>query len=194
MPAETRYMRNASTTVNGLTAYELGATRTANPTSVYISAAGNLTAYWGIRVWKRSSDGVETEITGGTPVAVVRRSADGAGLQNAAWSCPETPLNPTDSIVVRLYIRLGTGAWTEKAAFTTERLGTTILNAATWTVYLYTGRAYDVDFDITYAPFYWGTSTYDSRIENFTWGVFPSIPTRLNPAIPALSRAYHRKL
>jgi hypothetical protein len=193
MPAETRYMRSDTWTVNGLTAYKLGTTQSTGPPEVYIGATGELTAYWGIRVWKRSSAGVETEITGGTPVAVVSRSSDGDGLQNATWSCPETPLNPTDSIVVRLYIRLGTGAWTEEVVFTTEQLGTTILNAATWTVYLYTNRTYDRDFDITYAYFRWGASTYNSRIANFTWGVLGVFP-RLNPAIPALSRAYHRKL
>jgi hypothetical protein len=165
MPAETRYMRSDTWTVNGLSAYKLGLEQTTTEVKVDVSSDAPM---WGIRVWKRSAAGVETEITGGTPVAIVVRTATDSGIQSNTWSCPETSLNPTDAIVVRVYIFDGEN-WQLAATFITEQLNASKLNAATWTVYYYTVYS-------TYllkASFYFGTSHYNSRIENFQWTPAP---------------------
>lgn len=180
MPVETRYFRSDQQTVNGLTAYILGITESALERSAYQYSTVSY-FQWGIRVWKRASDGTETEITAGTPVATVARTEVGEGMQSNTWTCPATSLQPTDAIVVRVYIYRD-GAWYLAATFITEQLNAQSLDAATWTVYYYTSI-------ITYGTgfrglFYWGiftrTSPYNSRIAGFTWTEYaPPVARRI---------------
>ena len=169
-------MRGDQHTVNGLTAYILGTTQSNTEQNSLIEKSGwgtgGKTVNWGIRVWKRDSGGGETEITGGTPVAQVSRNAAGEGIQSNTWACPEISLATTDSIVVRVYAEIvGQVAWTVQATFTTEQLGAVVLSNVSWTVYYYV--KYDTSTSLfgsyTKGWFYWGTSTYNSRIGNFTW-------------------------
>jgi len=189
MPAETRYFRTDSWTVNGVTYYKLGLTQTASSKMSRAEKSGDVRAAgvsWGIRVWKRTADGVETEITAGEPVAVVSRTASGSGIQSATWTCPQTSLASTDSIIVRVYGRWGTDPWfliapwpattPPYAEFTTEQLGAQSLDAATWTVYYWTYLTYEPARDITGMRFYWDSSSYQSRIENFSWTPAPPPP------------------
>ncbi len=184
---ETRYMRGDQHTVNSLTAYDLETTQSSTSQNTLIetagsSSSGNNTVTWGIRVWKRASGGTETEITSGTPVAQVTRSAAGSGLQNNTWTPTSTSLELTDSIVVRVYAQI-TGsesvAWTEQATYTTEQLGAYTLDATAWSVYYYTDYTTNASGGpsgrYTRGRFYWGTSTYDSRITSFEWSPPPTI-------------------
>jgi len=76
---------------------------------------------WEIRVWRRTAQGDNKEITSGEPVAVVERSQRGGGLQSATWTCPEIVLSPTDSIIVRgLHV---VRRWLELAARWNARVG-----------------------------------------------------------------------
>lgn len=164
--SEIRYMRGNTTTVNNLTAYQLSTNQSDTAKYNTYGGYGSCSVWWGIRVWERSSAGTETEITGGTPVALVSRSTSGEGIQSATWNCSETSLNTTDAIVVRVYIKVGANWSSAVATFITEQLGATKLDSATWTVYYYTKRYCTT---ATVGFFYWGTTTYNSRIENFTW-------------------------
>ncbi len=139
----------------------------------------------GVRVWKMSNTTVETEITLGTPIATVAIPGGTSTLSNT-YVCPATVLVVTDSIVVRVYKQDG-GAWTnlvtdigEPITFMTEDLNTTILNLATWTVYY--AFWYDVGADDV--RFRWGTAVYNSRITNFTYGVFAKAKAGLHPSKP----------
>jgi hypothetical protein len=101
----------------------------------------------GIRVWKRSADGTETEITGGTPVA----QADLTNLQDqtlneitGTWTITSPiPLDPTDRLVVRVYI--GAIGWTQLLdsmreyylVWVSDPLNATQINPSTITVYYY---------------------------------------------------------
>jgi len=183
MTSETRYMRSDQHTINGLTAYKLEITQTSSSVTVSDGYVGDwLDASWGIRVWKRTSSGVETEITNGTPQAVVSRGSEGSGIQSATWVCPQTPLNATDSIVVRVYIRVT--SWVLKATFTTQQLNASQLDSVTWTVYYWTQLIWSRIPDefgewwyITAASFRFGNSTYNSRIINFSWSSGPPPPS-----------------
>ncbi len=160
---EVRYMRGVQNevTVNGLTTYYLGLTQSDTPRNFY---SGNReTLYTGMRVWVRDSSGNEVEVTGGTAEAVVVRDSDGADIQTITWNCPQTLMNPTDSVVVRIYQERNVNPPTSLAAtFTTEQLGATQLDPVTWTIHYYTQRGF---FNILA----WGTTTYNSRIEGFTY-------------------------
>ncbi len=179
--SETRYLRNSTSTVNGLSAFELGTSQTSTSTSTtHTSSTGNgnqnLVVYFGIRVWERSSSGVETEITSGSPVAQVSRSIDGSGIQSSIWTPPTIDLTNTDSLIVRVYIQTGTQGWNQGGTlsnFSTEQLGALSLQASQWTVYYFTERT---SFSGTPASsrsstgtFYWGSATHNSRIENFSY-------------------------
>jgi len=172
MTVETRYLRSDQHTVNGLTAYVLGTSQTTSFLSRTQTFSGSPTVEWGIRVWRRAADGTETEVTSGTPVAVVSRAYDGSGLQSATWNCPQTSMADTDAIVVRVYVR-GGGSWILLETFITEQLGAGQLDAATWTVYYWTSRQYVPPVGQTSTSFRFGDSTYNSRIEGFSWSVPP---------------------
>jgi hypothetical protein len=156
---QTRYMANTNVTVNGLTTYSLQLTQSTTGSSYLTGSAGIV--YTGFRAWKRSSAGVETEITAGSATAIVNRAATGAGIQTTTWVCPATVIVPTDSLVVRVYQSLATPPTNLAATFTTETLGATSIDAGTWTLNYYTRRG-GVGSNLD--RFYWGTATYNSNI------------------------------
>ena len=172
MPVETRYFKNESVTVNGLSAYALALDLTG---STYTFTESRATYYAGcnvgIRVWKRHTDETEDELTSGTPVAQVTvSSGDSHVLKTATWDCPATSLDPTDSIVVRVYHNMGdTWDLLSSAVFTTEQLNASSLDASTWTVYYY------LSYTATMSPRPRSTVSFhidgddQSRIENFSW-------------------------
>jgi hypothetical protein len=126
-------------------------------------------AYIGIRVWKRSASGVETEITDGTPRARATIPSS-SGIVSATWTCPQTSLASTDAIVVRVYVTADTITWFLCDTWITEQLGAGSLDAATWTVYYY---IYVVSKTGVY-NFRFDTTTYNSRITNFSWSPPPA--------------------
>ena len=168
-----RYMRGDTHTVNNLTAYQLATDQSDVAKSSSNGYMGWSTVSWGIRVWVRHANGTETELTSGTSVAIVSRSLDGEGLQSNTWTCPETQLAVTDAIVVRVYIMVGPYPESGSRSFVTEQLGATKLEQATWTVYYYTKRV--STHGGPYCPptttgyFYWGTTTYNSHIQNIQY-------------------------
>jgi hypothetical protein len=181
MPSETRYLRSDTHTVNGLTARKLGTDLVGSVvTEIYRTAVTVASADFGVRFFRRLADGTEVEIIStGTPIIVGTRTTLGAGLQSVNISVSEIALNPTDAIIVRCYYRnpATTGTWTQTGwdtpVWITPQLNALKLDAATWTVYLYTiitpseiaGR-YDIGLGF-------GSSTEPSRIENFTWTPAP---------------------
>ncbi len=168
MTSETRYMRSDTHTINGLTAKKLDTMQSSSYVSELISSYdGNVqvTQYLGIRVWKRDINGSETEITLGTVEAI--GSGSTSGLKSGTRSQPPLGLTKTDSIVLRVYADDFSPPITLKDTFTTEQLGAQSLDAAIWTVYYSLFRLYAGG--MTTYSFRFGTSTYNSRIENFTW-------------------------
>ncbi|MFO7618344.1 MAG: Ig-like domain-containing protein [Thermoplasmata archaeon] len=172
----TRYMRGIvnEVNINNLVTYNLGLNQssTAQDTG---GLGNNVNLYAGIRVWKRSSGGTETEITSGTSVAIAWSSS--TGIWSNTWTPPATPMDPTDSIVVRVYVNTATPPTALQATFTTEQLGATSLDANTWTLYYYMSRAGNP----TGSRWHWGTDTNNSRIDGFTHSTTaPGEPTDHN--------------
>jgi hypothetical protein len=170
---ETRYMRGIANevTVNSLQTYHLDIAQS----STFSSSAtlgNNNDIYVGIRVYNRSAAGIETEITSGVS-AIVSRLVNGQGLQSAAWTPPLTPLDPTDSIVIRTFIGQTSPPATASEVFTTGQLNATQLDNVEWTVWYYTLRGVNTRW-------IFGDSTYNSRIDNFTF-------TKPDPTNPSIS-------
>ena len=165
------YMRSDQHTVNDATMYKLTQNHTQSAASVNSSVTdpeNEAYCYWGVRVWKRSSVGTETELTSGSPVAVVSRTSSGSGLQFANWSCPATNLSATDCLVVRVYYKFDWTNYTLCSQFITLQLNATLLKASTWTVCYYTQRSYNTGLHKTYMYYYWDNN-YNSRIENVNY-------------------------
>ncbi len=172
---ETRYMTNKQQTVNGLSAYQLGA----NPQSddgyniCVVRYFGGMSIDWGIRVWQRFSNGTEIELTNGAPVAYATGLAS-RRLINATWDCPRIDFDESDSVVVGVYSNGGWG-WDLAAKFTTEQLGADYLCSSVWKV------CYDTEFTREWrgssfygvGTFYYGHNS--SRIENFQYSSAPSL-------------------
>ena len=165
-PVEIRYM--SSNVVNSH--YELGTSQSASFVNEYGYGTGILPVYYGIRVFKISGAGTQTEITGGTPVAIVSRTVNGSGMQSTTWNYPQTILVNNDSIIVGVYMKIGINSWESMSAFSTStpRLNASQLNSTTWTVYYYTSRS-EQSGNTTVGEFSFGDSTVDSRIENFAY-------------------------
>jgi len=161
-----RYMRNDTATVNGLNAYVLNATETTSYTYVQRIEQG-LGAQFGIRAWVRASNGTEYEVTldgqTGTPKATV--TGTGWGTVNVTQKTMQT----TFSLVIRVYVTIADGPWTNIATFTTEQLGKTSLTGTTWSVYYRVSVSYSVKLDRTTARFYWGDASHMSRIQNLQY-------------------------
>jgi len=129
--------------------------------------------YWAYII-KRSSDGSETVF--GYCVLwseLISSLYDSPGLKSVTWHCVARDLVGTDAIVVRVYWRVGGGAWNLVRNFITEQLGAQSLDDATWTFYSYFDIAVDTSY--VYTVFWHGTATYNSRITNFTWTPVPPV-------------------
>jgi hypothetical protein len=134
------------------------------------------TVYFQFRAFKRDASGTETAITDYITFysALISVFKDDAGtLRSTTANIPQTALASTDSIVVRVYAKIGTGLSNLRNVYTTEQLGAQSLDASTWTFYFYL-RGYNAGSAI-YDYWYWDTSTYPSRIENFTWTPVPLV-------------------
>jgi hypothetical protein len=90
-------------------------------------------------------------------------------MQSGTVSVAQTGLQLADSLVVRVYVQVGDSDWTPCATFTTEQLQATTLKAVTWTVYYYTYAFWNRLTDWTTCRFYWGTTTYNSQIQNLQY-------------------------
>jgi hypothetical protein len=167
-----RYMRSDTQTINGLTAYVLNMPES-NSSGSDTQCGDTPVAYWGVRAWVRHSNGTETEIIlggqTGTPTAIVTRSG-GSGIQSATVTVAQTALQPTDSLVIRVYTQVGTdSSWGLSATFTTEQLQAITLQNATWTMYYYTYANWNRYAQTETATLYWGTATYNTRIQNLQY-------------------------
>jgi hypothetical protein len=131
--------------------------------------------YYGIRVFVAHQDKSLTEITSGTPVAVISKTTLIRELKTNAWDCPETVILTTDRIQVRAYYKIhDDGTWTQftRGVWMTEELGVTVLNAATWTVW-YSVTIMESSPERYQAHLDFGWPAYPSGVDNFTFGGVP---------------------
>ena len=158
----TLYFRSDTYTTNNVTAYGLDQTNTATPASVTDTYSGDVTVEYGFRVWLVHYSNLTTELTSGSPVAVLTRAVDGVGYQNASWTPEETRLSlGYDAVKVVVYLRFAGGAWSARASYISHSLVNSLMYKQTWTFYLYTSKATTTS---TTALFMFGSPLYNSRI------------------------------
>jgi hypothetical protein len=162
-------MRIDTHTVDNQLGYILWTSQTFTYTYIGITkATPNTTSYWGWRFWIVYKDNSTQELTGGY-VANVSRTIDGSGLQSATYTPDLTNfglMHMTVALKADLYMWFGSDAPTLEATFISNNfLSRAILNT-TWTVYTYTFREANATYQTS--RFYWGTTTYNSRIASFS--------------------------
>jgi|GEM_PF-4483962 len=128
----------------------------------------------------------EDEITSGSPVAVASQKwvseTPTFYTISATWNRPDVYISSDSSIVVRVYGRItgnGDTGWKQLAEFTTSQIGLEKLPASTWRVYYVIKVWIEGSYYYIHYDFYWGTTTRNSRIENFV----PS--TTITTSVPA---------
>jgi len=162
----TWYMRSDTQTVREISGYKLSETQSSSSTND-VRTKIDTVAYnvsYGVRVWNVDWNETETELTSGTPIAIVSRTNDGNGLQSGSWAYSSSTI--LDVVEVRLYQKFGNLAWSQRAIFVCGDEAS--FKQPTFTFYYYTQRitAYNEVTEKwnTTAVFRWGSSTYNSRV------------------------------
>jgi hypothetical protein len=153
--------------------FQLGTTQTT-------VAAGNDTYVdgltVGIRVFGIKTDESEEEIGTAETLKATVTGPSATVTLSATWNCPATANYIAFLVIV---YRISASDFMRTAAldagglplaFMTEDLNSA-LASATWTVYY--AFYYNAALDQTFFRF--GTTTYNSRIVNFTWGILPTV-------------------
>jgi len=179
MPTETRYFRSDTHTVNTYTIKKLGTAKSGTAGTEQVSWQSRVAqgAYVRTRVCVVKQDGTIIDVTTGAQVYL---PANTTAVLNATIDVPNTTLDETDAILVEIQYSVDGTTWTGLSStvlgadWITEQLNTTVLNSATWTVY------YDLQVYSVYSPFlrrytnylsFRYDGDYQSRIENFTYGI-----------------------
>jgi len=162
------YVRADTQTVNSQLGYVVNRTQSSTERNVSATDSGDLTVYWSIRVFVRRRNNSTVELTTAyTDIYFTRlwSAGNASGLQSDTWTPPLTSVYiGSDAIVMNVYIQIGTGSWQQVAILITSQLDTNQILNSTWTVRLYTRRVYVAG--VTTGYFYWGDSSYESRIED----------------------------
>lgn len=128
-----------------MSAYGLNDTQSSSQLEQYTQSNGLFTygANNAFRVFVYFADGTYHELTDGgyTEIFLIRRTGTGTNVLNTTtWVCPDTDLNLTDCIAIKLYQQVeDSSTWTYKSSWITDKLSTTTING-TWTFSMYTGR------------------------------------------------------
>ena len=165
MTVETRYWINDFAQRHGIYSYLLETARRGSYSYInnYETAAYGIGEYWKTDVIIKHADESETMI--GSAVAQVYRNGYGEGMGSATWVCPETQTATDDDIEI---IEKIDNLYSWATGFIAD-ISATQLDAATWTFYKYTYIGHAGGDGETDYRFYIGTTTYDSRIEGFSY-------------------------
>ena len=163
------YFRSDTHTINTEVGYILKDSQTTGGLAVSGTTVDvAISVSWGFQVYLVGTGGSTIELTGGSPVALLTRSVNGAGIQNASWVVGETWLNMGfDAIMVKVYLKLGADAWVLKATHITTLLLEKKINSTTLVFSCYT--EYSSTAYTTTGTFRFGNSTYNSFIQGIAF-------------------------
>lgn len=135
--------------------------------NLQVTTSGVHEISWGTRIYVQSN-GSTTELTGGTPEAIMTHGAGNATeMLSASYTFAQTNLIlGRQALRFDLYSRWDSGAWTYRAVYITDYLYYRRLASSQSTFYGYSSQLQTND---TIATFYWGTPTYESGVANVTF-------------------------
>ncbi len=163
------YFRSDTHTINTEVGYILRDMQTTGGLAVSGTTVDvGISVSWGFQVYIVGNNGALTDLSGGSPVALLTRTTAGAGIQNASWIIGETWLNlGFDSLMVKVYLKLGTDDWVLKATHLTSLLLEKRINSSTLVFSCYT--EYSATAFTTTGTFRFGNSTYNSFIQGIAF-------------------------
>lgn len=169
---ETWYIRSDTDTVNGVLGYVANTTQSTSSVSINTTTLFPSVEF-GWRIWHVGGGNNETtEITSGTPIAIVQRSSTSSGIQSNTWTPPATSLQVGwDSFKFTIYYTspIGFTPWTAFAVLTSERQMYKALEAQELTFYLWTSFTINTFPTPNDIQIRFGSSTYNTRIEDLTF-------------------------
>jgi len=160
MTVETRYMTSDDSDITDFK--KLSTTNTASAVEKTCGDDGNLTAYVGIRIRKRDSNGNFTTLVDWTEITITETSYTEKQIDTTV---PETQLSSDERIDVDVRIRTGTASIEQ--SFITEAIQATF--SGTWNHKVWVYKNYNSFLDMTNVYFKFGDGTYNSRVENFQY-------------------------
>jgi hypothetical protein len=192
--AQPRFMTTVWHCVNGICGNKLGTTQSGSGACSWISSSSGNVPYSNdlfIKAYKIDAGGGQQLFLDWA--ALVSSSCSDC-LISATASVGAMPLASADAVYIEVWGRKGGGGWGVKDTFITEQLlGVQSLNAATWTVYYYLHRSYDSGTNTTTYSLCYNTSTYNSRIENFSFTPQPPSISSISNS-PDLNASVNRKI
>jgi hypothetical protein len=132
---ETLYMRSDQYNVTGLTGYGLDTDYTNTAQTLTLTETGNITVYYGFRVYIYYSPLKITELTSGTPIAILSADGNFTGQLSNVWNFPGTTVTlGYQALKVSLYASTDNQAtWSNQADYLTNILITNYIAPSTWT-------------------------------------------------------------
>ena len=160
----TWHLRNDTQTINGQLGYILNTTTSDGSRSVSENYVGFLSpVYYAVKCAILKTDNSSTTLTTSYN-SNVSRTSNGEGIQTITWTPEATVLTGGEAIKITVAIKVGGGAWMDKAVFVSNTLLYGGLSNTSWSIKLYTVRTTYISD--AYGFVYWGNTTYASRIEN----------------------------
>ena len=124
---------------------------------------GSSSVNYGIRIYAVDYSGSQTELTSGSPDAVVTLTTNLYTQKTGLWTCPSYSA-VIDAMIVDVYQRFGSGTWTLIRRFISDSGLEIVLDAGVWTFDYYLERDYNVGSNLTNSNFYWANELYRSGI------------------------------
>jgi hypothetical protein len=122
------------------------------------------TVSYGFRVWLLHSNGVETELTSGTPIALLNLTEDYVGYLSNTWTAPTTAITlGYDVLKVQVYLNAGTGEYVARAAYLSPVLMANYIYSSDWVFTLYVNRTG------TSVSFSFGEASHRSGVSGLTF-------------------------
>jgi hypothetical protein len=122
---------------------------------------------YGFQVWLLHSNGRETELTSGSPVALLNLTTDYVGYMSNTWTLPATTSLTLgyDALKVTVYLDPGVGSYSARATYLSPVLMANYIYISDWTFTLYVNRTgTDVSFSF-------GDTNHRSGITGLTFDV-----------------------
>ncbi len=133
------YMRGDTHTKYGILGFRLWEQQSSTSFTDSVAISDTASTFYGVRVYIVDRRGYTTEITSGTPVAVVNRTSSGAGYQSATWNSPPDSMIVADAMMVTVYQRFNeTGNWLLRNRFISRNELLFRLPQSTWNFTYYT--------------------------------------------------------
>lgn len=166
---KTVWMQDSQHTINTVQGYKLLQDEGSGSASAADQFTGDVTLYWGVRVWRILAGGSLSEVTGGSATAIVSRAANGEGMQNNTFAWPNKIFMRTDALLIKVYCDTNNPPTTLLATFISKQLTdnpkfvSLVTQASTATMYYYTKREFPVSGE-TEGTLFWGGGSYDTRL------------------------------